>query len=94
MKRKAESWKQYGQAALLQPLLESLPQLVSAAAQPLAKTDKIIVVSSGGSNSEGTGVSKITRDVTNIVAQLPTLIESLTGIDILATLKNLPGVVP
>ncbi len=93
MKRKAESWKQYGQAALIQPLLESLPQLVSAAAQPLAKTDKIIVVSSGGSNSEGTGVSKITRDVTNIVAQLPTLIESLTGIDLLATLKNLPGVV-
>ena len=31
--------------------------------------------------------------MTKVVSQLPDLVESLTGIDILATLKNLPRVV-
>ena len=34
----------------------------------------------------------MTRDVTNVVSQLPVVIEALTGIDILGTLKNLKGV--
>ena len=92
MMRKADAWKEYGQAALIQQLLESLPEVASAVAQPLAKTERIVVISTGGSESDGTGASKITRDVANTIAQIPVLVESLTGIDILATLKSLPGV--
>ncbi len=93
MQRKAAAWKEYGQAAMIQQLFESLPAIANAVAQPLAKTDRIVVISSGGSDSAGAGASKITRDVTNTIAQLPELVEALTGIDILGTLKNLPGVV-
>ena len=93
MKQKAESWKEYGQAALIQQLYETLPEVARAVAEPLSKTERIVVISTGGGSSDGTGASKVTQDVTNTIAQLPVLIESLTGIDILGTLKNLPGIV-
>ena len=92
MKEKAKAWKEYGQAALIQPLLESLPQLAAAVAQPLAHAERLVLISSGGGDSDGAAATKIARDITIAVAQLPILIESLTGIDILGTLKNLPGV--
>ena len=37
MQQKADAWKEYGQAALLQQLFESLPAVADAVAQPLAK---------------------------------------------------------
>lgn len=91
MRLKADAWKEYGQAAMIQQLLESLPQVAAAVAQPLSKTERIVMISGGNSESAGMGASRLTRDVTNIVAQLPAVVEALTGIDILATLKNLPG---
>ena len=88
MRVKAEAWKEYGQAAMIDTLLESLPEVASAVAQPLAQTDRIVMISGDGSM----GASKLTNDVTKVVSQLPDLVESLTGIDILGTLKNLPRV--
>ena len=90
MRVKAEAWKQYGQAAVIDKLLESLPEIAEAIAQPLAKTDRIVMISGG--NDTSMGASRITGEVTQIIAQLPEIIESLTGIDILAMLKELPGV--
>ncbi len=92
MKRKAEAWKEYGQAALIQKLFEDLPAIAGAVAQPLAKTERIVVIGGGGSSSDGAGASKITRDVVNTIAQVPVIVEALTGIDIVASLKSLPGV--
>ena len=92
MNRKADAWKEYGQAAMIQQLFETLPRVADAVAQPLAKTDRITVISTGGSDSAGAGASKVTRDVTDTIAQIPALVESLTGIDLLGTLKGLPGV--
>ncbi len=93
MSRKADAWKEYGQAAMIQQLFESLPEVARAVAQPLSKTDRITVISGGGPESAGAGASRVTRDVTNTIAQLPALVESLTGVDLLGTLKNLPGIV-
>ncbi|MYI83449.1 MAG: flotillin family protein [Chloroflexi bacterium] len=88
MRTKAEAWKQYGQAAMIDTLLESLPDVAAAVSQPLGQTDRIVMISGDGS----IGASKLTGDVTQVVSQLPDLVESLTGIDILGTLKNLPSV--
>lgn len=90
MRTKAEAWKQYGQAAVIDSLLTSLPDVAAAISQPLAQTDRIVMISGEGGS---TGASRLTGDVTKVVSQLPDLVESLTGIDILATLKNLPRVV-
>lgn len=93
MNKKADAWKQYGQAAMIQQLFETLPDVANAIAQPLAKTDSIVVISNGGDNGSGAGASKVTQDVSNTIAQLPALIQSLTGVDLIGTLKNLPGIV-
>ena len=90
MHNKADAWKEYGQAAVIDKLLESLPEVAAAVSAPLAKTDRIVMISGGG---EGIGASRLTGDVTRVVAQLPEVIESLTGIDILGTLKNLEQIV-
>ena len=92
MQRKADAWKEYGQAALIEQLFQTLPQVAEAVAQPLAKTERIVMISGGNDDASGVGASRLTRDVTNVVSQLPAVIEALTGIDILGTLKNLKGV--
>jgi flotillin len=90
--KKAEAWEQYTQAAILQQMLDKLPEIANSIAQPLAKTDRIVIISNGGDGSSGAGVSKITRDVTETMAQVPAVIEALTGINLADLLKNLPAV--
>jgi flotillin len=89
MEKKAEAWKQYNQAAIIQQLIEALPQVAAAVAQPLAQTDRIVVINSGG---DGAGASKITADVTNIVAQVPATLEALTGVNLVEALQSLPSI--
>ena len=90
MAKKAESWKQYNEAAITQMFIEVLPELAKNIAEPLSKTDKIVVVNSGG-NGTGAGASKITGDVTNIIAQLPPVVEALSGVDLGDMLKRIPA---
>ena len=66
--KKAEAWQQYTQAAILQQILDELPELASAIAQPLSKTEKIVIISSGGDGNSGVGASKMTEDVANSTA--------------------------
>jgi flotillin len=90
--KKAEAWQQYTQAAILQQILDKLPALASAIAQPLSKTDKIVIINTGGDGNSGVGASRLTQDVANTMAQLPAVIEALTGVNMINLLKNLPGV--
>jgi flotillin len=79
MRKKAEAWEKYGQAAIVQTIAELLPTLAKNVAEPLSRIDKMVVVNSG---SGGGGASKITKDVTDIIAQLPPVVEGLTGVDL------------
>jgi flotillin len=90
MEKKAEAWQKYNQAAIIQQLIEALPQVAEAIAQPLAQTDRIVIINSGG--GDGAGASKITADVTNIVAQVPETLEALTGVNLIQALQSLPGI--
>ena len=89
MAKKADSWKQYNDAAVTQMVVDILPELASAVASPLSKTEKIVVI--GGGNGNGTGISKVTHDITEIIAQLPVVIEGLTGKGLGELVKALPG---
>jgi flotillin len=89
-RQKAEAWKEFTEAAILQQLLEKLPEVASAVAQPLSKTDRIVVISNG-QNGSGTGASKVSQDVADIVAQVPATVEALTGFDLLEAIGNLTG---
>ncbi|MCX8052641.1 MAG: SPFH domain-containing protein [Armatimonadetes bacterium] len=91
MAKKAEAWKQYNEAAILQIVVEHLPELARAVAEPLSKTEKIVVV--GGGSDGSAGASKVTQDVANVIAQLPPIIQALTGVDLNEILSRLPEAV-
>ncbi|MDR3587665.1 MAG: SPFH domain-containing protein [Desulfosporosinus sp.] len=85
---KAEAFANYSQAAILDKLLSGIPELAKAIASPLSNVEKITVVSTGGDTS---GMGKITKDVTNMMAQVPEVIEALTGVNISDILNKLGG---
>jgi flotillin len=80
MNIKAEAYQEYNQAAVVDKLITSLPEVVRAMAQPLSNVDKITIVSTG--NGTSAGASKITGDMAQIAAQVPALFESLSGMSI------------
>ncbi len=91
MSRKADAWKAYNEAAIIQMFIEKLPEIARAIAEPLGKTEKIVMVSTGG---EGVGASKLTGEIAKIMAQLPDVIESLSGIklkDVIGKMKKDDG---
>jgi flotillin len=90
MEKKAAAWQQYNQAAVIQQLIDVLPQVAAAIAQPLAQTDRIVIISSG--DGAGAGASKISGDITSIIAQVPATVEALTGLDLIKTISQLPGI--
>jgi len=57
--------------------------------EPLAKTEKIVIINSG--SGPGGGASKLTGDITQIISQLPPVIESLTGIKFEKLLQQVPA---
>jgi flotillin len=77
MNVKAEAYQEYNQAAVIDKLFASMPEVVKALAAPLANVDKITIVSTG--NGEAAGLNKITGDITKMAAQMPALFETLSG---------------
>ena len=89
MRVKAESFKQYNEAAVIEMIVRILPEVAGKISEPLAKTEKMVIINSG--NGPGGGASKLTGDVTQIIAQLPPVIESLTGIKFEKLLEQVPA---
>ena len=58
MNVKAEAYQEYNQAAVIDRLFTTMPDIVRALASPLANVDKITIVSTG--NGDATGMNKIT----------------------------------
>ncbi|MEV0305703.1 MULTISPECIES: flotillin family protein [Streptomyces] len=82
MHKKADAFERYGDAAVLQMLVEVLPQVVGKAAEPLAAVDKMTVISTDGAG-------QLTRTVTDNVAQGMELLNSATGVDLAQLLQGL-----
>ena len=84
MTTKAGAYQEYNQAAIVDRLLASMPEIVRALAEPLSRVDKITVVSTGDGNGNGagTGINRVTGDMTQMIAQVPAILESLTGLNL------------
>ena len=77
MNVKAEAYQEYNQAAVIDRLFTTMPEIVRALASPLANVDKITIVSTG--NGDASGMNKITGDIAKMAAQVPALFETLSG---------------
>lgn len=74
MRQKAAAYSQYGDAAVMSLILESLPKIAAEVASPMSKIDEI-VITSGGDGS-------MSSEVTKLLAQLPPSVQALTGLDL------------
>ncbi|THC51456.1 flotillin family protein [Streptomyces sp. A1499] len=84
MHKKADAFTRYGDAAILQMLVEVLPSVVAKASEPLSAVDKMTVISTDGA-------SRLSRTVADNVAQGMELLTSTTGVDLAELLKGLTG---
>jgi len=84
------NWGNYSDAAIADRLLSILPQLAAAVSEPLSKTEKIVMIGGGNGSGDGIGAHRVTKDVMRIVAELPEVLESLTGKRLDELVKALP----
>ena len=77
-----------GHGTIIFPMIENCRDLSLELASPLSNVDKITVVSTG--NGDSAGLHKITGDMTTIVAQIPALFETLSGMQISELLSKIP----
>jgi len=79
MAKKADAWKEYKEAALVDMMLKVLPKVAAEVSAPLSQVDKITMVSDG----EGPiGASKVTGEVLDIMNSLPSMVKNMTGVDV------------
>lgn len=86
---KAEAFQKFNEAAVLEMLIKVMPEIAGKISEPLSKMDKMVIINSG--NGPGGGASKLTGDVTQIMAQLPPVLESLTGVKFEKLLQQIPA---
>ena len=72
---RADAYKQFNEAALIQTVLAALPDIVRAAAEPMGKIDSLTVMSADGA-------SDIVRNATRAMIESTTAIKGLTGLDV------------
>ena len=79
--RKAEAMQRYGQAAMLEMVVNKLPEIAQAVSEPLSKTEKIILFGEGGATS-------MARDTAGTMLQSFEAIKQAVGLDIPKMLKD------
>ncbi|MCZ7557760.1 MAG: SPFH domain-containing protein [Bacteroidia bacterium] len=88
MTEKAKAYGEYNQTAHYQMILDILPELTKNIAEPLSRIDKITMIS-GADGKLGT--SQITGQVADILANVPEVVKSLTGVDLAKYLREKLG---
>ena len=82
--KKAEAMKKYGEAAVIEMIMDALPQIAKNVAEPLSKVDKITMYGEGNS-------SKLLSDIVNGTTQVTEGISAGMGIDIKSLIAGALG---
>ncbi len=72
---RADAYKQFNEAAIIQTVLSALPEIVRAAAEPMGHINSLTVMSADGA-------SDIVRNATRAMIESTTAIRGLTGLDV------------
>lgn len=82
--KKAEAMKKYGEAAVIEMIMNALPEIAKNVAEPLGKVDKITMYGEGNS-------AKLLADIVNGTTQVTEGISAGMGIDIKSLLMGALG---
>jgi len=81
---RAEAYKQFNEAAVIQTVLSMIPDIVRAAAEPMGNIDSLTVLSSDGA-------SELVKTTTRTVAEAGAAVKSLTGLDVPSLINEAVG---
>ncbi len=81
---RADAYKQFNEAAIIQTVLAALPEIVRAAAEPMSHIDSLTVMSADGA-------SDLVRNATRAMIESTTAIKGLTGLDVPALVSGAIG---
>ncbi|WP_250455774.1 SPFH domain-containing protein [Clostridium tertium] len=82
--RLAEAMAKYGEAAIVEMVVNSLPDVMKEVASPLQQIDKLTVIDNGGSQ----GASKVAKIVTDVTTNGFEVLKDITGVDLANVLNN------
>ncbi|MCR1950913.1 SPFH domain-containing protein [Clostridium sp. DSM 100503] len=82
--RLAEAMAKYGEAAIVEMVVNRLPDVMKEVASPLEQIDKLTVIDNGGSQ----GASKVAKIVTDVTANGFEVLKDITGVDLANLLNN------
>src|SRR5258706_5289525 len=72
---RADAYKQFNEAAIIQTVLAALPEIVKAASEPMGHIDSLTVMSADGA-------SDLVKNATRAMVESTTAIKGLTGLDV------------
>ncbi len=81
---RAEAYRHFNEAAIIQTVLSMLPEIVRAAAEPMANIKDLTVLSTDGA-------SELVRNGTRTVAEASAVVKGVTGIDIPSLIGSAMG---
>ncbi len=84
MDKRAEAFANYNDAAVLQMLIEVLPQIAREVAAPIGAIDQLTVISTDGAGA-------LPKQVTDNVVQTLAMLKTTTGLDLDALIKKSVG---
>lgn len=84
MEKKAEAMKKYGQAAMTQMIIEQLPEIARAIAEPISSIDKVTIIDSGNGES---GVSSVGGYTPAVLKKVIDSVKEITGFDLTEVMK-------
>ena len=87
MTKKADAFAQYNDAAVLQMLIQVLPDVAEKLASPMGAIDQLTVISTDGA-------SALPRQVTSNFTQLQQLLKDTVGIDLAGIVNSRAGTAP
>ena len=90
----AEALKLYNEAGLSIEALKVLPDIAAAVSEPLSRAGTTTIISQGNGAGNGTGASKLTEDVVQVLSQLGPILQQLAGVDLddfIRGIAALPG---
>src|SRR6266540_2217623 len=81
---RAEAYRQFNDAAVIQTVLSMLPEIVRAAAEPMANIRDLTVISTDGA-------SDVVKSATRTVTEAGAVVKGLTGLDVPALIGSAMG---
>ncbi|NMB42858.1 MAG: flotillin family protein [Clostridiales bacterium] len=82
--KKAEAMQKYGEAAIIEIIMDAMPEIAKNVAEPLSKVDKITMYGEGNS-------AKLIQDIINGTTQVTEGVSSGLGIDLKALVSGFLG---